>query len=71
MGLLGLLKGQFYLLYVDYVRTSQETHLLASTACYGYSLSFYSLRVKCLYCMRSTENGSSYVIKTEQFQMFQ
>jgi hypothetical protein len=28
-------------LYVDDVRASQETHLWASTACYGHSFTFY------------------------------
>jgi hypothetical protein len=36
----GLLSGYIYSLYVD-VRTSQEIHLLASTACYGVALLFY------------------------------
>jgi hypothetical protein len=26
--------------YVDHVRTSQETHIWASTACYGHSFTF-------------------------------
>jgi hypothetical protein len=28
-------RGYLHLLYVDDVRTSQEIHVLASTACYG------------------------------------
>jgi hypothetical protein len=31
----------FTLLYIDDVRTSQETHLWVSTACYGFSFTFY------------------------------
>jgi hypothetical protein len=34
---------ELILLYVDDVRTSQETHLWDSTACYGDSFNFYSL----------------------------
>jgi hypothetical protein len=46
MGLHSLLRGYLYFLYVDDVRTtqetpSQETHLWASTACYGDSFIFY------------------------------
>jgi hypothetical protein len=32
MGFYGLLRGQFYFLYVNDVGTSQETHLQSSTA---------------------------------------
>jgi hypothetical protein len=35
MGLHGLLRGWLNFLYIDYVRTSQETHLWASKTCYG------------------------------------
>jgi hypothetical protein len=35
-----LLRGQIYCLYVDDIRTSQETHLRASTACYGDRFAF-------------------------------
>jgi hypothetical protein len=35
IGLHGLLGGKRSFLYVDDVRTRQETHLWASTACYG------------------------------------
>jgi hypothetical protein len=35
MGLRGLLRAQIYFLYVDDIRTAQETHLGNSTACYG------------------------------------
>jgi hypothetical protein len=41
MGLHGLLGDTFTFLYVDDVRTSQETHLLASMVCYGDSFNFY------------------------------
>jgi hypothetical protein len=41
MGLHVLLRGQLYFLYVADVRTSQETQLWASTACYGDSFTFY------------------------------
>jgi hypothetical protein len=34
VGLHGMLRGKLYILYVDDVCTSQETHLWASTACY-------------------------------------
>jgi hypothetical protein len=40
MGHYGLLRGQLYFLYVDDVRTSQETRLWASMACYGYEFTF-------------------------------
>jgi hypothetical protein len=35
MGLHGLLRGSFTLIYVDDARTSQEIHLWTSTTCYG------------------------------------
>jgi hypothetical protein len=35
MGLHGMLRDSFTFLYVDYVSTSQATHLWASTTCYG------------------------------------
>jgi hypothetical protein len=41
MGLHGLLRGQFYFLYVADVRISQETQLWASTACYADGFTFY------------------------------
>jgi hypothetical protein len=40
MGLHGLLQRHLYVLYVADVRTSQETHLWASTACYSNSFTF-------------------------------
>jgi hypothetical protein len=46
MSLHGLLRDSFTCLYVDSVRTSQETHLWASTACYGDSFTFYSVAVE-------------------------
>jgi hypothetical protein len=42
MGLHGLLLGEIYFLYADDVRTSQETLLWVSTACYGESFTFYT-----------------------------
>jgi hypothetical protein len=39
MGLQNLLGDSFTILHLDDVRTSQETHLGASTACHGYSFS--------------------------------
>jgi hypothetical protein len=36
----GLLQGDLYFLYVDYVPASQETHLWTSTTYYGDSFSF-------------------------------
>jgi hypothetical protein len=43
MGFHGLLRGYVYFLYVDVIRTTQETHLWTSTACYEDS--FISLYV--------------------------
>jgi hypothetical protein len=43
MGLHGLLRDSFSVLYVNDVRTSQETHVWASMSCYGIALSFYML----------------------------
>jgi hypothetical protein len=40
MGLHGLLRRWLYFVYVDDVRTSQETHIWALTACYGDSFTF-------------------------------
>jgi hypothetical protein len=40
MGLHGLLRGYFNFLKVVDIHTSQETHVWASTACYGDSFSF-------------------------------
>jgi hypothetical protein len=37
IGLHGLFQDSFTFLYVDYVRTAQETHLQGSTACYRYT----------------------------------
>jgi hypothetical protein len=45
MGLCSLLRGWLYLLYVYNVRTSQETHLWASAASYGYGCNFYMYMV--------------------------
>jgi hypothetical protein len=39
----GLLRNLFTLLYVDDVRTSQETHLWASAPCYGDSFTLLYL----------------------------
>jgi hypothetical protein len=36
-----LLRGSFYFLYIDDIRTSQETYLYTSTACYGDSFTFH------------------------------
>jgi hypothetical protein len=41
MDLHGLLRGQINFLYIGDVRTSQETHLWTSTACYKASFTFY------------------------------
>jgi hypothetical protein len=41
MGLHGLLQVNVYFLYVNDVRTSQEIHLWASTACYGHTFTLY------------------------------
>jgi hypothetical protein len=41
MDLNELLRGQLYFLYIDDVRTQQETHLWTSTICYGNSFIFY------------------------------
>jgi hypothetical protein len=41
MSLYRLLGDNFMFLYVDDVRTSQKTHLWASTACYGDSFIFF------------------------------
>jgi hypothetical protein len=41
MVLHGLLRRKFYFLYVDDVRTSQETHLWPSMAFYGITLLLY------------------------------
>jgi hypothetical protein len=46
MGLLGLLWGQLYFLYVVQVRISQETHLWASMACYGDRFTFLYVDVR-------------------------
>jgi hypothetical protein len=35
MGLHTLLRGYLYFLYVDDIRTSQETYLMTSMGCYG------------------------------------
>jgi hypothetical protein len=43
MGLYGLLHGSFTFLYVKDVRTSQETHLWASTACFTDNFTFLYL----------------------------
>jgi hypothetical protein len=40
MGLHGFLRDSFTFLYVDNVRTSQEAHLWAFTACYRDSFTF-------------------------------
>jgi hypothetical protein len=40
MGLRGLLRRWFTFLYVDDIRTSQETQLRASSACHGESFIF-------------------------------
>jgi hypothetical protein len=40
MGLDGMLRGRFIFLYVDDVRTSQETYIWASTACYDELFTF-------------------------------
>jgi hypothetical protein len=41
MGLHGLLQSSFTFLYVDDVRTSQETYIWVSMASYGDILTFY------------------------------
>jgi hypothetical protein len=52
MCLHGLLREQLYFLYSDNVRTSQETLLSASTACYGDS--FTSLYVNDVHTTQET-----------------
>jgi hypothetical protein len=44
MGLQSLLGDSFAFYTLD-VRTAQETHLCASTACYGDSVTYFSLTV--------------------------
>jgi hypothetical protein len=46
MGLYGLLRVSFTFVYVDDVHTSQETHLWASTCCYGNSFAFLYVDVR-------------------------
>jgi heterodisulfide reductase subunit C len=48
MDMHGVLQFSFTFVYVDNVRTSQETHLWACTACYGDSYAFvyvYNVRI--------------------------
>jgi hypothetical protein len=46
MGLHGLLRVHLYFLYVDDIRTSQETHIWASAACYGDSFTILVFPLK-------------------------
>jgi hypothetical protein len=45
----GLLRRELYLLHVDDVNTSQETHLWASTAWYGDSFIYFTCKYICIY----------------------
>jgi hypothetical protein len=51
-------EDSFTFIYVDDVRTSQETHLWAFTACYGDSFTFYLLcSIRWVYILQYLAEG--------------